>query len=1114
MRYEQYYRFIFKLKKIRDYFHHYRFLIFALTGTAVITSSTLFSIKGWINGEVLFANTITYGESYQPKGTAIFEEVTYEYAAVNTEQWDETAPIRVGSYQVRGKAKNNFNDYYYGKTYYYSIIPKPIVVNFVDTAVVYGDKPRISLPLIYGDQVSEYIIDVEDYSERETRIEIDLSKLKIIDASGEDVTFCYTITQESIPFTFFPRPIEFRFKGGEKIYDGTPLFNDDYEVIGDLVVGDEFELDPSLMQTGLGSTINQRQVRFFNQTGLDVSHLYQVTTGKSETLLVTQRPLTLQSNSPNKMYDGLAFSDEEFFLETVSGNLLPGHRLETTFLQSTEFLVGDNQNEFNVIIFNEANEIVTDVYDLEREFGLFSITPRPITVTANSSQRAYNGTPLQDDGYTITAGELAPLDQIKPFCENSIVTVGEISNTCTFEIIHSSGVDVTNSYDLNAIPGQLLIGQRPLTIQLPNRQKVYDGTPLVVDDFTYDERQIAEGHTLILDRWTSVINAGTYDHDFEWTIVDSQGVPVTSNYELQVLGVENAVTIDKRPLSMKTKSVSKTYDAKASLSNMPLTPLTKNQYKDWFDVISGDLADDQQIRVLNATNLTNVGTVPNVVEVVIENDQGNIVTSNYDLSIEMGTLSVDAFRSLTLVSTSENKTYDDKIFTSTTHYQSSPENLFENDYISDIRMTSAQVDAGSSEIVIDPSSIVIRNKQGEIITDNYDLIILANQGQLTVEKRPLNVRINSQQKIYDGLPLVSNQPATILNPTTIVDGHSLQVTSGLTPPVSVTDYDNGKTTPTNSIAKVFRGNVDVTGNYNVNVEEGTLKINQRAISVETNGGEKVYDGTPLTTFTPTLSTSAGSATLVMGHQFVTTFDKEGHQPTEVFDKYGESYINSATFKIIDTFNQNRDVTFNYSINKITFGKVQITKRPITLSVIPLKLEYNGKVQGYNTPKSTISPRASGDSNPVYLTAGSLPDGFRLETGLKLQATAAGEYLNNFELVDLKFYNEANQSINQNNFDITRRFGITIQKRFITISSLSGEKSEDGLSFPKTKEISQGQLAEGHTIFYPETPDMIVARTEPYVNEIYPPTIYDEFMRDVTSNYEINYQKGEVFIFKA
>jgi hypothetical protein len=547
---------------------------------------------------------------------------------------------------------------------------------------------------------------------------------------------------------------------------------------------------------------------------------------------------------------------------------------------------------------------------------------------------------------------------------------------------------------------------------------------------------------------------------------------------------------------------------------MPLTPLTKNQYKDWFDVISGDLADDQQIRVLKATNLTNAGTIPNVVEVVIENDQGNIVTSNYDLSIEMGTLSVDAFRSLTLISTSDSKTYDDKIFTSTTHFQSSPERLFENDYISDIRMTSAQVDAGSSEIVIDPSSIVIRNNQGEIITNNYDLIILANQGQLTVEKRPLNVRINSQQKIYDGLPLVSNQPATILNPTTIVDGHSLQVTSGLTPPVSVTDYDNGKTTPTNSIAKVFRGNVDVTGNYNVKVEEGTLKINQRVISVQTNGGEKVYDGTPLTTFTPTASLRQGSNTLVTGHQLVPTFDKEGHQPTNVFDRFGQNYSNTATFRIIDTLNQDRDVTFNYIFQQTTFGNVRITKRPITLSVIPLRLEYNGKVQGYNAPKSIISPRSSGDSNPVYLTKGSIPEGFKLETGLNLQATAAGEYLNNFQLVDLAFYDSANQRIDERNFEITRNLGLIIQRRPITISSLSGEKSEDGLSFPKTKQISQGQLAEGHTIFYPETPDMIVARTEPYVNEIYPPTIYDEFGIDVTINYEINYQKGEVFIFKA
>jgi hypothetical protein len=673
--------------------------------------------------------------------------------------------------------------------------------------------------------------------------------------------------------------------------------------------------------------------------------------------------------------------------------------------------------------------------------------------------------------------------------------------------MHPSGVEVTSSYDLNAISGRLLIGQRPLTIQLPSRQKVYDGTPLEVKDYSYDDRQLAVGHNLRLDQWTSVINAGTYDHNFEWTILDSQGLPVTSNYALQILGIEDAVRIDKRPLSLQTKSLARMYNAN------PLSVFAFTSNDDRFDIVAGDLATGQTIRVLSASSLTNVGSIPNVIEVVIESTQGNNVinvTSNYELTINTGTLSINTYQSLTLSSTNQTKIYDDQAFTSTTNYTVSP-SLFAGDRISNIRITSAQVDVGSSAMVIDPTSIVIRNSRNDIITSNYDLIIVANQGQLTVNKRPLNVRINSLQKTYDGQPLVSNLQAQVITPTSIVAGHSLQITSGSTPPVSVTDFGNPVTT--SSMAKVFKGAVDVTANYNLNVEEGTLRINQRVISVQTNGGTKVYDGTPLTTFTPTASLRQGSLSLVTGHQLVPTFDKGGYQPTNVFDQFGQGYANTATFRIIDTLNQDRDVTFNYAFQNNTFGNVVITKRPITLSVIPLRLEYNGKVQGYNTPKSTISPRNPLDLNPVYLTQGTLPNGFKLETGLNLQATDVGEYLNNFQLVDLAFYDTANQPIDERNFEITKNLGLIIQQRPITISSLSGSKAEDGLTFPKTKQISQGQLAEGHTIVYPETPDMILARAEPYINEIYPPIIYDELGRDVTFNYQITYQKGEVVIFK-
>jgi hypothetical protein len=43
--------------------------------------------------------------------------------------------------------------------------------------------------------------------------------------------------------------------------------------------------------------------------------------------------------------------------------------------------------------------------------------------------------------------------------------------------------------------------------------------------------------------------------------------------------------------------------------------------------------------------------------------------------------------------------------------------------------------------------------------------------------------------------------------------------------------------------------------------------------------------------------------------------------------------------------------------------------------------------------------------------------------------------------------------------------------------------------------------------------MILARPEPYINEIYPPLIYDALGRDVTFNYQITYQQGEVVILK-
>jgi hypothetical protein len=530
--------------------------------------------------------------------------------------------------------------------------------------------------------------------------------------------------------------------------------------------------------------------------------------------------------------------------------------------------------------------------------------------------------------------------------------------------------------------------------------------------------------------------------------------------------------------------------------------MTSANNEDKFDVVAGDLASTDRITVTGATSLTNVGQVNNMVEIVIRNNNNQVVTSNYDLSINPGTLTVQPYQFISIATTNQEKIYDDRPFTtsSANAYTISP-SLFPGDYISNISLSSNQIDVGSAPIQIDPNSIVIRNNRNEVINQNYDLIIVANQGQLQVNPRPFEIRINSQTKTYDDTPLLSNQGYSVLRGT-LVNGHQLQISSGSTPPVQL--RNPGGPLPTTTIAKIFRGEIDVTSNYQFYLEEGTLTVNRRPITIVSNGGSKTYDGIALN-FTASAGVKNTSLPLVTGHVLVTTFLEGGRRPINVSD----SYINHIVTRIIDSNNLNEDVTDGYILSYEP-GNVTILPRNITLSIIPMRLEYNGIYQGYNHPKSTISPRGLLDFNPVYLTSGTMPTGFRLETGLTIMRIDQGVYTN-FEFTDLAIYNANNEPVSLDNFNITRNGALTIERRSITIQSLSGTKDYDGTSFPKTKWISQGSLAPGDVIIYGETPDMIQASSSEYTNEIIVIDIVDQNNRSVLFNYAITYQPGKVSI---
>jgi hypothetical protein len=1095
MRYEQYYRRILKLKKIRDTIYFYRFIILASVAIMVAISSTLFSIKGLVNGEVFFSNQVYYGETYTPQGQAIFGSVIYEYASADSDIWEETPPVLVGNYQVRGKSANNFNDYYYGSTHFFSIVPKPVQVNFDQDTILYGETPRISLPLAYQDTLVSFNIEYKDFSKSSTIIETNLDDIVITNTQGLDVTFCYHITQVPVTLNFIPRPINVKLEGGQKLYDGTPLMNESYQVEGSLAFEDTLQIADAPSQTTIGETPNTRAIKILNVDGDDVTHLYRINL-TTETLLVTKRPLIVRSNSISKGYDGLPFLDDEFSYEIVSGTLLPDHQVEVLYSKKGLFQAMEVFNEISISVLDEGQSTVNEYYDISYVFGTLTIETRPLSVRSASADKTFDGLPLSAPEYEIIAGELATGDTIEGVCDQTILTTGFIPNTCEFSILHPSGIDVTSSYLLNPIIGSLMIAARTVSLQILPKTAIYNGESLEGDDILFDEAQLVDGHEFILDDWTRVFNVGTYNNVIQWRILDEEGIPVSQQYQMNISGDENALTIQKRPLTLTTKTLTQTYNG------TPLTVMTSTDNSDKFDVIDGDLALGDRITVASATSLTNVGQVNNMVEVVIRNGNNQVVTSNYDLNINPGTLTVEPYQYISITTNNQEKIYDDQplITSSANAYTISP-SLFPGDYISNIRISSDQIEVGSGPIQVDPDSIVIRNSRNEIINQNYELIIVANQGQLQVNPRPYEIRINSQTKIYDDTPLLSNQSYSVLRGT-LVNGHQLQITSGSTPPVQL--RNPGGPVATSTIAKIFRGEKDVTSNYQFYLEEGTLTVNRRPITIVSNGGSKTYDGTALN-FTATAGIKSTSLPLVTGHVLVTTFLEGGRRPINVSD----SYTNHFVSRIIDTNNLNEDVSDRYIINYEP-GEVTILRRNITLSIIPMRLEYNGTYQGYDYPKSTISPRALFDFNPVYLTSGTLPTGFSLETGLRVMRLDQGVYTD-YEFTGLTIYNTNLEPVSLNNFNINRTGALTIERRRITIQSLSGTKYYDGTSFPKTKWISQGSLAPGDQIIYGETPDMIESSPIEYSNEIIILDIIDQNNRSVFFNYAINYQPGRVGI---
>ena len=688
-----------------------------------------------------------------------------------------------------------------------------IVLRAIDCEKVYDGTPLIceSWELVEGDLFDGHVLDVtilgEQTSVGESPSEI---VVRIYDENDAEVTKKYDIETINGIIKVNKRPLSLMAGSDTKVYDGEPLTLNSYDIIsGSLVNGNYLNANCDGEITNVGTVANRLNPEIYDMYGNVVTQNYDLTLHEGF-LTINPREIVISTSSSSKVYDGIELSNGEW---NLSGGSIANYQSLHVNNSGTITDVGVVENLAFAQIFDYNYEDVTSNYNISYDFGSLEVYPRQLSIKSFSSSKIYNDEELINDNYRITSGSLAFDQFMEANMYSTITDVGFINNEFTVAIFDKFNKDVTYNYDINYDYGYLEVLPIQLYITTDSNIKEYDGNPLTDSDYKLGVNNVLSHHSLQVKNNGEITEVGAVENTTEIFIEDRFGNDKSGNYDVSLnLGLLEVTPID---LVIETGSNEKIYDGKV---------LTSDSWK----IVDGKVLSNNIITVNNIGRITNVGVVDNEAVVTIKKEN-NYVTSNYNITVVAGRLEVHP-RNLTIQTENSSKIYDG---TELLHkaYSFVDGNLGNNHSVT-VSGFSGITDVGTT---LNTANIVITDENGLNITDNYT--IQTNWGSLTVNPRPLTIELGSSQKVYDGLELYNKTYNVIYG--SLVANHSITLSNN-TRVTNVGIYEN--------TAKLIIRNsngLNVTSNYDYNVESGSLIINPVQLSIESASAEKVYDGAPL-----------------------------------------------------------------------------------------------------------------------------------------------------------------------------------------------------------------------------------------------------------------------------
>ena len=783
-------------------------------------------------------------------------------------------------------------------------------------------------------------------------------------------------------------------------------------------------------------------------SGEEVQGNYTVTYNSGKlTITASDREKAVEVTSYNGVYDAKNHTIEV-------KNLVDGDQVEYSYDNGTTWTTDLTQYKDvteTTILVKVTNANYADAPQLT---GTVTITRFPLVVKAEDKSKVFG-----EKDPKLTAAETSGLEgKAKPDKQEITYDLSREAGENVGEYpITATGEAVQGNYTVTYESGKLTItkAERAKDIEVVNYKDVYDA-----GNHTIEVKNLVDGDKVEY----------SYDGGKTWTTDLKQYKNVTAEVKIQV-----KVTNDNyKPVDTKTGTV--------EITRRPVT-VTANSYQKTFGEadpeftakVEGTLGNDKVDYTLSRKTGEDVGDY--AITPAGEEKQGN-----YNVTYATGTLTIVAAQRTTELSvTSYNGVYDAKKHTITV-----------NGTVAGDKVEYSYNGITWSDKLKEYTDVIDTEIKVRVTNSNYEPAVTDNlYGRVTITSRPISITGEGwdTDQLYTGKAYKTDkfewENANKANTRGLVDGQSVNTTYKLEGTnVSEKPYTGVFT----AVQIMSADNKDVTNNYTVKTNPGTLKIVAQSINPGPNpeNPDPSYDGIQIDS--PSDVEYDGQA-----HKWSPTVtDKNGNALTEdtdyevSYDKDDFTDVKTITVTITGKGNYTGTVTRVYNI----------LAAPLIIRTEKAEKTYDGKP--LTNENMTIEGLKNGEV-VAHKTTGT--------------QTEVGNSDNTYELD----WNSKESTAKESNYIIKEvSLGKLVVKETedeIVVTTTGGTFTYDGQPHGATVEVSE--LPEGYTLQTAESDATATdVTTEAVTADADRLVIVNAAGVDVTANLKITRVTGEIVVNPA